>query len=48
MLTVFQGTLQLLKIPVFNGMLYFTYARTTSLKLYTTGTYTSKLALKGE
>jgi len=39
MLTVFQGELQPLKIPVINGVLYFTYARTTSLKLYTTGTY---------
>ena len=38
MLTVFQGELQPLKIPVINGVLYFTYAR-TSLKLYTTGTY---------
>jgi len=38
MLTVFQGELQPLKIPVINGVLYFSYAR-TSLKLYTTGTY---------
>jgi len=38
MLTVFEGELQLLKIPVINGVLYFSYAR-TSLKLYTTGTY---------